>query len=122
MKHTALFSVVIPLYNKAKYILKTLSSISCQSFGDYEVIIGDDGSTDNSVELIQQHCLDERIRIVRQKNAGPAAARNTGVRNAQSDWVVFMDADDYFLPTAFETFHTLIIENPEIEYFIANYY
>jgi len=122
MEHKTLFSVIIPLYNKAEYILKTLSSISSQSFEEYEVIIVDDGSTDNSVKKIQQHTQDGRIQIITQKNAGPAAARNTGVRYAESEWVVFMDADDYFLPSAFETFRSLIEEHPEINYFIANYY
>ena len=122
MKRKALFSVIIPLYNKADYILKTLSSIIYQSFEDYEVVIVDDGSTDDSVEKICLHFQDERIRIISQDNSGPAKARNTGVQNALSEWVVFMDADDYFLPNAFKTFHSLITTNPDIDYFITNYY
>ena len=96
-------SVIIPLYNKGMIIERTLRSVQSQTFKHFELIIVNDGSTDNSVEVVQQ-IQDERMVLIHQKNAGPSAARNTGVRNAQTNWVVFLDGDDELLPDALETF------------------
>ena len=73
-----MFSIIIPLYNKAHTIVNTLNTVFAQTFQDFEVIIINDGSTDNGVEVIQQHFNNPRIRIIQQKNAGVSAARNRG--------------------------------------------
>ena len=90
-----MISVVIPLYNKAHTIVHTLSTVMRQNYADYEVVIVDDGSTDNGVQLILEHFKDPRIRIVSQENAGVSVARNRGVDEAKGEWVAFLDGDDY---------------------------
>lgn len=116
-----MFTVVIPLYNKQFQILKTINSVLCQTLQDLEIIVVDDGSTDDSVSKVKG-VRDERIRIVQQKNGGPSKARNTGVENANGDWILFLDADDELLPDALETFSGLISEYPSEKCFACNFY
>lgn len=99
-------SVIIPLYNKEKSIEQTVRSVLTQTFPNFELIIVDDGSTDNSVAIVQQ-MNDQRIRLISQKNLGPSAARNIGVRNANTEWILFLDADDELLPDALKHFSEL---------------
>lgn len=93
-----MFSVIIPLYNKAHTIRRTLSSIFAQSFQEFEILIVDDGSTDNGVELINSFVTDHRVRIIHQANQGVSAARNRGVTSAKYDYIAFLDGDDEWLP------------------------
>lgn len=88
-----MFSVVIPLYNKEKYVLRAVESVLSQSFADFELIIVDDGSVDSSLEVIKS-ISDSRIRIIKQANQGVGFARNRGIAEAKYDWVAFLDADD----------------------------
>lgn len=87
------FSVVIPLFNKEKSIKSTLKSVLEQTFTDFEVIIVNDGSTDNTLKVIQSFS-DPRIRIINKINGGVSSARNTGIENAKYDWISFIDGDD----------------------------
>ena len=82
-----MISVVIPLYNKAHTIANTLSCVIGQTFQNFEIIIVDDGSTDNGVELIKEKFNDSRIKIISQPNQGVSAARNTGIDNAGGDFI-----------------------------------
>jgi glycosyltransferase involved in cell wall biosynthesis len=116
------FSVIIPLYNKEKYITGCLQSVVRQTFSDFEIIVVDDGSSDNSVDTINKTIHDDRMRVISQKNAGPSAARNTGIKAALGEWIVFLDADDSFLPWALSTFDRLIEEQCGQQYYICNYY
>lgn len=109
-----LISVVIPLYNKEQSIERTIRSIQKQTYTNFEIVVVDDGSTDASASIVKS-ISDERIRLVSQKNAGPGAARNTGVRNATADWIVFLDADDENLPDSLECFADLIELYPEAD-------
>lgn len=93
-----MFSVVIPLYNKAQMIERTLQSVLCQSFTNYEVIIIDDGSTDNGVEVIHQFTNDSRIKIFSQDNQGVSVARNQGIKESQYEYIAFLDGDDEWKP------------------------
>jgi len=88
-----MFSIVIPLYNKEKYISRAIESVLSQSFKDFELIIVDDGSTDNSLEVVKNF-TDSRIRIVEQTNQGVGFARNRGMTEAKYDWIALLDADD----------------------------
>lgn len=88
-----MFSVVIPLYNKEKYILRTVASVLAQNFTKFELLIIDDGSVDSSL-LALEHISDCRVRIIQQDNQGVGAARNKGMVEAQYDWIAFLDADD----------------------------
>ena len=97
-----MISVVIPLYNKAHTIVNTLQTVLNQTFKDFEVIIINDGSTDNGVEVINKHFNDSRIKIINQDNQGVSAARNRGVEESISDWVAFLDADDEWHPEYLE--------------------
>lgn len=115
-------SVVIPLYNKAPFIKTTIDSVLNQTYDDYEVVIVDDGSTDNSVEVIKNNYTSEKIRIIQKENGGPSSARNKGVLEAKSEWVVFLDADDMLLPYALEYFSDLIGDHKGINYIVCNYF
>jgi len=92
------FSVVIPLFNKEKYIGRAIESVLSQRFNDFEVIVIDDGSKDGSVERVESF-NDPRLRLVRQSNQGEGPARNSGVEDACGRWVAFLDADDMWMPS-----------------------
>jgi len=90
-------SIVIPLYNKAPYVRRALDSIAVQTFADFEAIIVDDGSTDMGAAVVANYS-DPRFRLIRQENAGPGAARNAGIAQAQGEFIAFLDSDDEWLP------------------------
>lgn len=99
---TVSVSIIIPLYNKTEFIRRALDSVLNQTFQDYEVIVVDDGSTDNGPVVIKTEYDDPRIKLVTQSNAGPGAARNRGVKEARGELVTFLDADDEWLPIFLE--------------------
>jgi glycosyltransferase involved in cell wall biosynthesis len=115
MPKSVLFSVVIPTYNRAGFIIKTLNTILEQDFQDFEVIVVDDGSTDNTLELLKE-INDHRLSIVSIKNSERAAARNRGAEAATGTYVNFFDSDDlalkHHLSTAAEAIQQL--NNPEV--------
>lgn len=95
MKNTSLVSIIIPVYNTAKYLPRCLNSVLNQTYQNLEIIIVDDGSTDNSPEIIKKYAAkDNRIKITHQKNAGLSAARNTGIAKATGKYISFVDSDD----------------------------
>lgn len=106
-----MFSVIIPLFNKAHTITRTLNSVLRQSFHQFEVIVVNDGSTDNSVALVKEF-VDHRIRIIEQVNQGVSVARNTGVSEAKFAYVAFLDGDDEWLPKYLEEIAFLITKFP----------
>lgn len=95
-------TVVIPLYNKAPHIARAINSVLSQTFRDFEIIVVDDGSTDNGAEIVQGFG-DIRIRLIRQENLGVSAARNRGIEDAKAELIAFLDADDEWLPRFIET-------------------
>jgi glycosyltransferase involved in cell wall biosynthesis len=115
-----MISVVIPLYNKEKYVANTLQSVLSQTFTDFEVVIVNDGSTDNSVAEVQKW-QDSRIRLVHQENAGVSAARNKGIAEARYDLIAFLDADDEWKPEYLQTQYELSRKYPEGSVFACNY-
>ena len=90
-------SVIVPLFNKAPYLTRALNSIWAQDFDDFEVIVVDDGSSDDGLSVAQSH-KDKRLRVISQANAGPGAARNRGLAEAKGSFVAFLDADDEWMP------------------------
>lgn len=90
-------SIIIPVYNAEEYIESSLRTITSQSFDDWEVILVDDGSTDNSPEICDDFAQsDSRIKVIHQQNAGTSAARNTGIAAATGQYLTFMDNDDWW--------------------------
>ena len=110
------FSIVIPVYNKEKFVVKTIESVLSQTFTDYEIIIVNDGSTDQSEAKISVF-KDNRIKYYSKKNEGVAQARNFGIEKATADYIYFLDADDYWYPTFLETMHRYSSELPEQKVF-----
>ena len=109
------FSVIIPLYNKEPYVGKALQSVLDQSFIDYELIVVDDGSTDESArvagEVLSKAAVD--CQLIRQENAGVSAARNNGVARSKGDYLCFLDADDWWDPSFLAEMSALIDEYPD---------
>lgn len=113
MGHNILITVVLPLYNKAHTIINTLTSVVTQTYGNFEIIIIDDGSTDNGAEIISQNFHDSRIRIISQSNTGVSAARNRGVAEAIGEYIAFIDGDDEWHPEYLEHIRKGIALYPE---------
>jgi glycosyltransferase involved in cell wall biosynthesis len=109
-------SVIIPVYNNGKYLTEALESVLHQTYGDVEIIIVNDGSTDDTGTVIACYLDKEgsRIRCLHQANRGPAAARNAGMRNARGTYIAFLDADDIWLPQKLEKQVKLIEQNPSL--------
>lgn len=106
-------SIVVPLYNKAPWLTRCLDSIRGQSITDYEVIVVDDGSEDGGQHLVGLR-NDPRVRLVHQPHGGEGAARNRGIREASSDWVAFLDADDEWTPSFLHTVLGIATSQPVI--------
>ena len=108
------FSVIIPLYNKADYIAKAIESVLAQTYADYELVIMDDGSADNSFAVASK-AIEGRAncQIHRQSNAGVSMARNNAVARSKGDYLCFLDADDWWAPTFLEEMDRLIDEFPD---------
>jgi glycosyltransferase involved in cell wall biosynthesis len=105
-------SVVIPLYNKEPYITRALNSVLNQKFRDFEVIVVDDGSTDNGAEVVKGF-HDLRIRLIQQENKGVSAARNRAIDDAEGELIAFLDADDAWVPSFLDTALCLHKKYPE---------
>ncbi|WP_303979043.1 SP_1767 family glycosyltransferase [Streptococcus danieliae] len=107
-----LISIVVPVYNVSGYLRRCLDSILKQTYGQFEVILVNDGSTDGSGLICQDYATkDSRIRLVHQENQGPSAARNLGLQLAQGEYVTFVDADDFLEATYLEVLYRGLVEN-----------
>ena len=106
-------SVIVPVYNEEQYISATLDSIINQNFKDFELIVIDDGSTDNTLEIVTEKLSNSKInyKIIHQENNGVSSARNRGINESCGDYIVFVDADDYVL-----TDHLMHLYNPDYDF------
>jgi peptidoglycan/xylan/chitin deacetylase (PgdA/CDA1 family)/2-polyprenyl-3-methyl-5-hydroxy-6-metoxy-1,4-benzoquinol methylase len=109
-------SIIIPAYNAAPTITETLLSLQAQTYHDWEAIVIDDGSGDDTFAIANQFAIqDSRIQVITQLNQGVSAARNFGVKEASSDWVLFLDADDWILPTHLEKLTDALKFDPSLD-------
>ena len=137
------FSIIIPLYNKAPYIRKALESVFTQTYTDFELIVVDDGSTDDSARIAEEYIREVKgaetsrtvtstynlspityklsVRLITQSNAGVSAARNSGVAVSSGEYIAFLDADDWWEPTFLEKIAQLIADYPEAGLYVCNY-
>lgn len=115
-------SVVIPVFNVEQYLQECLNSVLNQTLREIEIICVNDGSYDNSLQILEQYAeKDERISVISQRNRGQSAARNAGLQYAHGKYIYFLDSDDYILPDALEKLYTVAQENDlEVLYFGAD--
>jgi len=113
------FSVIIAVYNGEKTLARAIDSVLEQTYPAREVIIVDDGSTDRTAEIASAY--GPPVSLVRQPNLGVSAARNKGVESAKSEWITFLDADDYYYPERLELAAELIRRNPEVDFVTADF-
>ena len=105
-------TVVIPVYNGSRYLRESINSVLAQTFQDYEIVCVDDGSTDDSVSLLQEY--GQRIRVVRQDNSGQSAARNAGVKLARGEYIAFLDQDDVWYPSKVQNQLAVLDAEPDV--------
>ncbi|MBW3466599.1 glycosyltransferase family 2 protein [Arthrospiribacter ruber] len=108
-----MFSIIIPLYDKATFIRRAIDSVLNQSFKDYEIIVVNDGSTDGGEELVEKF-YGNKVKLIQQTNQGVSVARNVGIAEAKNPWIAFLDADDYWHPKYLEFVSKVVSENPNI--------
>jgi glycosyltransferase involved in cell wall biosynthesis len=111
------FSIIIPAFNSGKTIAKCIRSVLAQSFRDFEVIVVDDGSSDETVRIVSSF---ECVRLLEQENAGPGCARNRGIKFADGDYCIFLDSDDLWFPDALSIIHSQIEHGKEPGLVIAS--
>lgn len=114
------FSIIIPLYNKGKTITKTLDSVTNIQGFEYEVVVVDDGSTDEGPDIVAAY-PSNRVKLFRKPNGGVSSARNYGAMKATKQWLIFLDADDLLLPDCLEIYSKLIERYPNDEVFVGNH-
>jgi len=113
-------SVVIPAYNVGKFIARTLDSVLAQTRRADEIIVVDDGSTDETSEVVARY--GDKVKYIRQENAGVGAARNTAIKAAQHQWIAFLDGDDEWLPEKLQRQMELLGRNPHLDWTTGNFY
>src|SRR5690606_33358398 len=115
-----MFSVVIPLYNKELSVKNTIQSVLDQTFQEFEIVIVNDGSTDDSVTVVETF-NDSRIRLIHQKNQGVSAARNRGIEEAKYEWICFLDADDLWKDNHLEEIVKMMKSYPDEKVFVTSF-
>lgn len=112
-------SVIIPAYNSASTLSRALDSVLAQTWPAHEIIVVDDGSTDATSDIVNDYA--DRVRYVRQDNAGPSAARNRGVAEANGEWIAFLDADDWYYPDRLAQHAHMIELAPTLDFLVGNF-
>ncbi len=111
------FSLIVPVYNVEKYIKKCLDSIFKQSFKDFEVVVVNDGTKDNSMDIVKKY----NVKIIEQENKGLSEARNTGIKNACGDYLVFVDSDDYIEKDLLKKINESLDNDPDVVRYQAKF-
>jgi glycosyltransferase involved in cell wall biosynthesis len=119
---SGLVSIIIPVYNAEKYIAETIKSVLAQTYTNWELIIINDGSTDNSERVIKQFLVDERIKYYPQKNTGVSVARNNGMAKSKGDFIAFLDADDGMENRNIEKKLNVFDNNKDIDWVFSDMY
>lgn len=101
-------SLIIPFYNAAPYLKRCLDSVVMQTFDSFETVLVNDGSTDNSLQVVQKYLKDPNFKVINQKNSGQSVGRNNGIRSAKGRYIIFLDADDYVYPDYIEYLYFLL--------------
>ncbi|MCB0088923.1 MAG: glycosyltransferase family 2 protein, partial [Caldilineaceae bacterium] len=107
------FSIIVPAYNQARYLGATIESVLIQEYERFELLVVDDGSTDNT-QRIAKSFVDHRLRYLHQPNAGLSAARNTGIAHATGRYLIFLDSDDFLEPSALLYHKQAFARNPKL--------
>ena len=114
-----LVSVIIPAYNAVGFIKETIDSALDQTYGNKEIIVVDDGSSDGTYDFVLR-CFGDRIRVLKQNNSGPSAARNAGIKVSKGNFIAFLDADDLWLPEKIESQVAMMVKYPEVGMLCGN--
>ena len=108
-------SVIVPAYNVSKYIPEALASLEKQTFSDFEVLVVDDGSTDDTVAVVQKFCQrDNRFSLLQKPNGGLSSARNYGIRHAKGEYIALLDGDDIYHRDKIATHVARLYEKPDV--------
>lgn len=117
-----MISIIVPVYNIEKYLPKCMDSLFAQTDSDFEVILVDDGSTDNSGELCAQYAArDTRVRVIHKENGGLSSARNAGLNAATRPYILFLDGDDYLAPSAVQLLMEIANTNADFDFIQFHY-
>ncbi len=117
-----LVSIIIPAYNAQKYIEATIQSVLKQTYTNWNLIIINDGSTDDTEKIIKSNFTDNRITYIYQENGGVSKARNNGIENAKGEYIAFLDADDFWLPENLGEKVKVLNNNPDVDWVYSNMY
>jgi len=120
IKNNPLVSIIIPSYNYGRYVLQAIMSCLHQTYKNLEIIVIDDGSTDNTQEILQ--AIKDRIVYIYQTNQGVSVARNTGLEIAHGDFITFLDADDYLTEDSIESRLKILLDNADLQFVISETY
>ena len=113
------FSVIIPVFNGSGFIARAIDSVLAQTWPAHEIIVVDDGSSDDITNAVARY--GDRVRLIRQANAGVSTARTTGAQAANGDWLAFLDADDWFYPDRLKCHADFIRDDPALDFLTGDY-
>ncbi len=123
MQQHPFFSIIVPVYNAEKWLEDTVGSVISQSNSDWELLLVEDGSTDNSKDVVAQFAAnDPRIKAIFKENSGVSAARNRGLKEATGEYIIFLDADDMLAENTLSTYSDIIAGHPGLEIIKASHY